>query len=80
MKELGVNNVIVKELSFWKFLFTKERDVFDWKRLKEWIEGVRKPSEENLVVKRKVIVEVRGLSLNVWSENNLKKVVKDLGI
>lgn len=52
---------------------------FDWKRLKEWIEGARKPSEGDLLVKRKVEVEVRGLPLNVWSENNLKKVVKELG-
>lgn len=84
MRELKISNVVVKELSCWKFLFTfpsiKEMDAFDWKVLKYWVEGIRVPSEEDLVIKRKVVVELRGLPLNVWSKKNIKEVVKDLGV
>lgn len=47
--------------------------------MKDWIETVREPSEEDLIVKRKVYVEVRGLPITSWSEDNLKKVCKNLG-
>lgn len=76
--------MVVKELSFWKFLFTfpspKERDAFDWNILKDWVEEIRLPGQEDLVIKKKVVVELRGLPLNVWSGNNIKEVVKDLGV
>lgn len=48
--------------------------------LKDWVEEVRHPSEEDLVIKRKVVVKLRGLPLNAWTETNIKEVVKDLGV
>lgn len=48
--------------------------------LKDWVEEVRHPSEEDLVIKRKVVVKLRGLPLNAWIETNIKDVVKDLGV
>lgn len=76
MKELRISNVLVKEISCWKFLFTfaslKERDSFGWKVLKDWIECVRNPSEEDLIIKSKITVEVRELPVNAWTETNLK--------
>lgn len=66
MKELGLNNIVVKELRCWKFMFTlsslRECDLFDWKKLKDWIVCVRKPCEEDLLIKRKSCGRSKGFA------------------
>lgn len=69
VKWLKIENVLVKEISYWKFLLIfsspEECNIFDWILLKDWIGNIRNPCEEDLVIKRKNIVEVRGLPLHL---------------
>lgn len=41
---------------------------------------MRNPNEEDLIIQRQEVIEVRGLPLNLWSEENLKAITKEKGL
>lgn len=65
---LNMGIIQVKEFSCWKFLIkfkTKEEcKKFEWNRVRDWVKEVRNPTEEDLVIQRQEVIEVRGLPLN----------------
>ncbi|KAL1811947.1 hypothetical protein ACET3Z_022012 [Daucus carota] len=83
LMELGFGDILVKEINCYKFILSfqtkKQRDIFDFSILKDWIIHPRPMEEEDYRIKRKALVEIRGLPCNSWTEDNLKKIVKDQG-
>lgn len=59
---LGISEI--KELSCWKYLLvfsSKEKlDVFNWSLVKDWLTRTRAPDSEDLLIKRKAVIEIRG--------------------
>lgn len=82
--ELGMAYIEVKEISCWKFLlrFASEEKLKDWNGdgIKDWICLTRNLSEEDLIPKRRALIEIRGLPLHYWSEENLEKITQEYGL
>ena len=82
--ELGMAYTEVKEISCWKFLlrFASEEKLKDWNGdgIKDWICLTRNLSEEDLIPKRRALIEIRGLPLHYWSEENLEKITQEYGL
>ena len=57
----------------------KQRDIFDFSVLKDWIIHPRPMEEEDFRIKRKALIEIRGLPCNSWTKDNLKAIIKDHG-
>lgn len=70
--KIGIKEI--KELTCWKFLIVFNNktscDDFIWSKIKDWFGKVRKLDVEDLLIERKLVVEVRGLPLHSWSEKN----------
>lgn len=81
--ELGYKDIIVKEVSCYKFILSfktkKIMDNFQFDNLVDWVHLPRRMEEEDFRIKRKILVEIRGLPCNTWTEDNLQKILKDLG-
>lgn len=81
--KLGYDHILVKEINCFKFNLSfqtkKQRYIFDFSDLKDWIIHPRPMEEEDYRIKRKALIEIRGLPCNSWNEDNLKEVVKDQG-
>lgn len=63
--ELGYKSIMVKELSCQKFILTfqtvEAKEGFDFKDLKDWFIFPRNLEKEDFKVKKKALVEIRGL-------------------
>ncbi|WOH09103.1 hypothetical protein DCAR_0728558 [Daucus carota subsp. sativus] len=82
--EMGMSHIGVKELSCWRYLlsFNSEEELNEWNgvKVKDWIHITRSLNEEDLLPKRRLLVQIRGLPMQYWSEENLKKISQDFGI
>lgn len=47
--------------------------------VKDWLGKVKRPDSEDRLLKRKLAVEIRGIPLNCWSEDNFQLLIKDIG-
>lgn len=78
---LGIKEI--NELSCWKYLLVfsskKMFDMFNWSLVKDWLTKTRSPDSEDLLIKRKVVIEIRGMPLNCWSKENLQRIMKGVG-
>lgn len=81
--ELGYKDIVVKELSCYKFILSfkskKLRDDFKFENLVDWVALPRPMEKEDFRVNRKTLLEIRGLPCNAWKEENLKKIVRNFG-
>ncbi|KAK1370281.1 hypothetical protein POM88_036373 [Heracleum sosnowskyi] len=81
--EEGFSNILVKEISCWKFLLKfkddKDKILFDKSRIKHWLHGIRNIEEEDHRIKRKMVVEARRKSYIAWTEDTLMDITKNLG-
>lgn len=79
--QLGIREV--KELTCWKYLIlfeNKDRfNSFRWNLVKDWLAETRLPSSEDLIVKRKMAIEAKGIPMDGWSDENLQLITKDIG-
>lgn len=84
LEEMKIRGVEVKEVTCWKFIFSfpsqEKCNAFDWNMLKDWVNKVRNPCREDLMIKRQAIVEVRGLPFNSWTESSLRTVIRNIGL
>lgn len=82
--ELGYKDIIVKEVSCFTFILSfktkTQRDNFKLSNISDWVIHPRNMEAEDFRIKRKALVEVRGLPCNAWSEDNLKKITKIWGV
>ncbi|KAK1370195.1 hypothetical protein POM88_036287 [Heracleum sosnowskyi] len=72
LKKEGVLNKKLENLE-------KDKNLFDKGRIKHWLHGIRNIEEEDLRIKRKGVVEVRGLPYISWTEDTLMDSTKNLG-
>ncbi|KAK1400745.1 hypothetical protein POM88_000350 [Heracleum sosnowskyi] len=81
--EEGFSNILVKEISCWKFLLSfkdsNDKGLFDKSRVKHWLHDIRSFEEEDRRIRRKVVVEVRGIPFIAWSESTLMEITKHIG-
>ncbi|WOH15192.1 hypothetical protein DCAR_0934729 [Daucus carota subsp. sativus] len=55
------------------------KEKFDFRDLKDWFIFPKDLKEEDFKIKRKALVEVRGLPCLAWMERNLKKITEEFG-
>lgn len=83
IKELGLVDIQVKEITCWKFVlqFLDKESLkkFNKEQVKMWLHGIRRMEYEDFIIKRKIALEVRGMPLNSWSEKNLILISKEIG-
>lgn len=81
--ELGYKDIVVKEISCSKFILSlktkAQKDSFYFENLSDWIILPRKMVEEVFRIKRKTLIEIRGLPCNAWSEENLQVITRECG-
>ncbi|KAK1384092.1 hypothetical protein POM88_021827 [Heracleum sosnowskyi] len=79
----GMKEFSIKEITCWKFLITfknsEEKNSFDKNRVKSWLHDIREVEDEDLRIKRKLVVELRGLPCTAWTKINLMELTKELG-
>lgn len=82
-EEMNIVGIRIKEITCWKFLLTfptvEEKKSFDTHSVSDWVNNFREPHYEDVFIKRKVVLEVRGLPLHACSEENLKLIVSKSG-
>ncbi|KAK1382323.1 hypothetical protein POM88_020058 [Heracleum sosnowskyi] len=83
LMEEGMKEFSIKEIACWKFLIifknSEKKNSFDKNRVKSWLHDIREVEDEDLRIKRKLVVELRGIPCTAWTEINLMELTKELG-
>lgn len=81
--ESELSDIRIQEITCWKFLIqfpnSLAKSSFDPEKIKLWLFNLRSVEEEDLIIKRRVAVEVRGMPYTSWAENNLIMISKEIG-
>lgn len=82
-EEMNIMGVKIKKISCWKFPLTfssaEAKKDFDVQSVRDWVSNFKEPHYEHVFINMKIAVEISGLPLHAWSEENLKLLTKNIG-